>query len=53
MTPTAETERRLRVRDGILEQLGDITYDILRRYGIAPGNPVPVAENANAVAASA
>ena len=34
MTQTLETDRRQHLRDGILDLLGDITYRILRKYGM-------------------
>ncbi|HLH07446.1 MAG TPA: hypothetical protein VKW78_09425 [Terriglobales bacterium] len=51
MAEENETDRRQRARTGILESLGDITYSILRQYGVArsasvasPVTPSPVAK---------
>jgi len=34
MAQALETDRRQHLRDGILEFLGDITYGVLRKYGV-------------------
>jgi hypothetical protein len=34
MAQALETDRRQHLRDGILELLGDITYSVLRKYGV-------------------
>ncbi len=44
MTQTLETDRRQHLRDGILDLLGDITYRILRQYGMDNAVPTTAAE---------
>ena len=34
MDQALDTDRRQHLRDGILEFLGDITYDVLRKHGV-------------------
>ena len=34
MAQTLDTDRRQHLRDGILELLGDITYDVLRKHRV-------------------
>ena len=34
MPQTLESDRRQRTRDGVLESLGDITYNVLRKHGV-------------------
>ena len=51
MTQPTESDRRQRLRDGILETLGDITYTILRKYGVDGSTPT-TSETALAAIAS-
>ena len=42
------TDRRQRTREGVLSEIEDVTYRVLRQYGISPAEqpcPSKIAEN--------
>ena len=44
MAQALDNDRRQHLRDGILEFLGDITYDILRKHGVDGSSHAAAAE---------
>jgi hypothetical protein len=52
MAQALETDRRQHLRDGILELLGDITYGVLRKYGVDSSARASAAEVAGAATAT-